>query len=366
MDRKQFAGRFAAAVMAAAIGCCFPAFAGQESVSSVEYEDLGQLVLNNQDLKSETENHDTAIANYQSLLDSLQEERDYMKFLEVKYEDDETAKASYQSNVSILNNTISQINKRLAAQTRKSGSISVEKTIDSYTLTAQTLMNTYNQMALNVTAKEKSVQAAEASYQATVNRQTSGMATAADVMDASDRLAQEKNLLSSYRQQASKARFDLLSTLGLEDDGQITIGSIPKPDLSAIDAINLDTDMETAVNNNASVQSVRHTGSGTYTEQERKAKKETEAEGSARASIQAAYQEIQSARHSYQAALDYFESASLIYQSLQRKDQAGMLNQTEYLEGEAAYLEALASKETASMNLYQAWEAYRWEIKGIT
>lgn len=338
----------------------------EQSAVIVEYEDLGRLVQNNQSLQSETESYTTSIANYQSLIESLEEERDYMKFLAEKYEDDEQAEVSYKSNAAILGNSISQLNRRLAAQYRKSSTISVEKTIDSYIITAQTLMNTYNQMVSNVAVKEKTVQAAEASYEAAVRRQTSGTVTAAEVLEAADALTQEKNLLSSYQQQAAQARFDLLSALGIEDSVQVVIGKIPEPDLAAINAIDLETDMETAVGNNGAVQSARHTGAGTYTEQALKAGAETEAEGNARASIQEAYEKIRSARLSYDAAQDSFESASLIYQSLLRKNEGGMLSQAEFLEGEADYRKALADRETASMNLYQAWESYQWEVKGVS
>ena len=163
MDRRKLAGKLAAAAIcvsaaaATTTGWNIPAFAGEEAAIGeeavvIEYGNLSQLVMNNQDLQSEMENYNTTIENYQSLLKSLEEERDYMKFLAEKYEDDADAEGSYKSNAAILNNSISQINRRLSAQYRKSGTISVEKIVDSYTITAQTLMNTYNQMALNVDA----------------------------------------------------------------------------------------------------------------------------------------------------------------------------------------------------------------------
>lgn len=377
MDRRKLAGKLAAAAIcvsaaaATTTGWNIPAFAGEgaaigEEAVVIEYGNLSQLVMNNQDLQSETENYNTTIENYQSLLKSLEEERDYMKFLAEKYEDDADAEGSYKSNAAILNNSISQINRRLSAQYRKSGTISVEKIVDSYTITAQTLMNTCNQMALNVDVKEKAVEAAEAAYEAAVNSQDSGMATASEVLEASDSLARERNLLEAYRQQEAQARFDLLSTLGIEDSGQVTVGKIPEPDLEAIGDIDFESDREKAVNNNKTVQNARHANAGTYTEQALKAGTEAEAEGNARASIQAAWQEIQSSMLSYEAALDSFESASMIYQSLLRRNQEGMLTRAEFLEGEAAYLQAGADKETASMNLYQAWETYRWEVKGVS
>jgi len=41
-----------------------------------------------------------------------------------------------------------------------------------------------------------------------------------------------------------------------------------------------------------------------------------------------------------------------------------MLTNTEYLEGEASYLEKQAAWESASMALRQAYENYRWEGLG--
>ena len=60
-----------------------------------------------------------------------------------------------------------------------------------------------------------------------------------------------------------------------------------------------------------------------------------------------------------------YESACLSYQSLQIKQMAGMLSNTEYLQGEASYLEKKAARDVAGMTLYQAYETYQWEVKGI-
>lgn len=56
----------------------------------------------------------------------------------------------------------------------------------------------------------------------------------------------------------------------------------------------------------------------------------------------------------------------MIYNSLQNKQSAGMLTNTEYLEGEASYLEKQAAWESASMALRQAYENYRWEVMGVS
>lgn len=114
-------------------------------------------------------------------------------------------------------------------------------------------------------AEEKNYQAAQSSYQAALKKQSAGMATAADVMAASDTMQSAKNRYESYRQQASNARFNLLSALGLDTSVGIAIGSVPLPDLAAIEAVDFNSDMEQAVGNSSSVQNARHQSAGTAT-----------------------------------------------------------------------------------------------------
>ena len=126
------------------------------------------------------------------MLKTLEDERDYMKFMQEKYEDDAEAKATYKMNASMLNMSISQITKQLESQESKIQTTSRQKTIDSYVLTAQSLMRTYNQMNTKAQAEEKNYQAAQSSYQAVLKKQSAGMATAADVMTASDTMQSAK------------------------------------------------------------------------------------------------------------------------------------------------------------------------------
>ncbi len=335
-----------------------------ETVLMVEYENLRQLLLDgNLDLQKANDSYETTKKNYQELMEQMREEQAYMKFLAEKYEDTEDG-ATYSVNAGILGGQANMLSKRIEAINRKTQTLSLEENTDSYTMAVQSLMNSYNQMALNVKAKEKSVQAKEAAYGAMVKKQSVGAATAAEVMKAADQLDTEQNLLVSYRQQETQLRFRLLSMLGLEDRENVVIGTIPEPDLAEIDQVDFEADKEKAVNNNSSVQNVRHSQAGTTAEISRKADRETEAVGNAEADFLEAYQKLQAGRLEYQAARDSYESARISYDSLQKKRQAGMVSQTEYLEGETAYLEALTKRDCASMNLTQTLEDYRWMIKG--
>ena len=336
------------------------------SVISVDYNNLEQLVQNNRNLKNALDNYTSNKETYESMLKTLEDKRDYMKFMQEKYEDDAETKATYKMNASMLNMSISQITKQLESQESKTQTTSRQKTIDSYVLTAQSLMRTYNQMNTKTQAEEKNYQAAQSSYQAALKKQSAGIATAADVMEASDTMQSAKNRYESYRQQAANARFNLLSALGLDTSADITIGSVPLPDLSVIDAVDFNTDVEQAIGNSVSVQNTRHQSAGTATEISVKSNQESQAEGTVRSQMQSLYDQLKAAKLQYEGAEDAYESASVTYASLQKKQQAGMLSQNDYQQGVADYYSALDTKETAVVNLNQAWETYNWTVKGVS
>ena len=336
------------------------------SVTCVDYNNLEQLVQNNRNLKNALDNYTSNKETYENMLKTLEDERDYMKFMQEKYEDDAEAKATYKMNASMLNMSISQITKQLESQESKTQTTSRQKTIDSYVLTAQSLMRTYNQMNTKAQAEEKNYQAAQSSYQAALKKQSAGMATAADVMAASDTMQSAKNRYESYRQQASNARFNLLSALGLDTSVGIAIGSVPLPDLAAIEAVDFNSDMEQAIGNSSSVQNARHQSAGTATEISVKSDQESQAEGTVRSRMQSLYDQLKAAKLQYDGAEDAYQSASITYASLQKKQQAGMLSQSDYLQGVADYYSALDAKETAVVNLNQAWETYNWTVKGVS
>lgn len=336
------------------------------SVISVDYNNLEQLVQNNRNLKNALDNYTSNKETYESMLKTLEDERDYMKFMQEKYEDDAETKATYKMNASMLNMSISQITKQLESQESKTQTTSRQKTIDSYVLTAQSLMRTYNQMNTKAQAEEKNYQAAQSSYQAAMKKQSAGMATAADVMAASDTMQSAKNRYESYRQQASNARFNLLSALGLDTGADIAIGSVPLPDLAAIEAVDFNSDMEQAIGNSSSVQNARHQSAGTATEISVKSDQESQAEGTVPSRMQSLYDQLKAAKLQYDGAEDAYQSVSITYASLQKKQQAGMLSQNDYLQGVADYYSALDAKETAVVNLNQAWETYNWTVKGVS
>lgn len=379
--RKQIMIRriLTAGMISTAICCAsFPAMAGSTVVNAgitdptgditVTYDNLEQLlVAGNLDLQQKNDSYLSNKKNYQAMLEELRSEQAYMKFLAEQSEEDSEEETVYRSNAAVLAASATRISKQIERLNSRSNRNSAQENIDSYLVTAQTRMISYNQMALNAAAKEKSTAAAESTWKEMLKRQSAGMATADDVLEAADQYSQQKNLLTSYRQQEREQRRQLLALLGISDtESAVMIGTVPEPDLAAIDAIDFETDRQKAIGNNSSVQSARHANAGTTSEIERKFQKVAEAEGSAESDIVDSYQQLLAERSSYMAAVDAYQSAELTYQALQRKKQAGMLDNTSWLQGEAAYLQAVADYGTASMGLVQAYEDYRWAVKGVS
>lgn len=274
--------------------------------------------------------------------------------------------ALYTSNAAMLKNSASRIRKQIESLTSEKSTRSLEKSADSYTMAAQTLMNSYNQMVLNIEAQSKSVEVYQASSDETERKMAAGSATQAEAKAAGDRLKQAANSLASLQEQARQLRTQLLTMLGLADDENVSIGSIPVPDLAAIDAVDFEADKAKAIGNSSSVQDARHASAASTAAVNRRFNQVDEAEGTAEADFTETYQEMIVSRTEYLAAAQAYESAQNTYRSLQVKKQAGLLKQSEYLQGEAEYLAAEAAMETASMNLVQAYENYCWTVKGIT
>ena len=332
----------------------------------IGYENLKELLKEgNQSLKSSYDSYYDNVKMYEEMRDTLKWEQLNLEGKADQLKDTDAATASmYESNAAQLKNSSSQLNKQIKSMNEEKSLKSLERSANAMTITAQSLMNSYNQMACRLEAGRKSAEAQRSAYSSALLKLGMGAATQAEVLAAEKSLNQAENSLASLEENAARLREQLLSLLGIEDSGAVVIGAIPEPDLAEIDAIDFAADQVKAVNNNSSVQTVRHGKAKSTASRSMKQKNEETAVGEASISIESTYQTLLSKRAEYQAALEAFESAAIQYETLKKRQAAGMTGNTAYLQGEAAFLEKKAAKEIAGMALYQAYEAYHWEVKG--
>lgn len=333
---------------------------------TVEYGNLEELLKNgNIKLKQDFEEYEDKLEEYQEMWDLMKWQESIMKDNAEDAEGTENADI-YSSNAENLKSTANRIYQQLDKLSDEKSTRSLQNSADSYTMSAQTIMNSYNQMVESVEVQEKKVEVSQAVYAETVKRQAIGSATQAEVLTAQKNLSQASNSLESFKEQAAQLKGSFLTMLGLQGMENVVIGEIPEPELAAIDAIDIESDKEKAVGNSSNVQSARHATAKSTADINRRFDQVEEAEGKAAADIQENYDNLMAKKVKYQASLEAYQSAILDYQSLLRKNQAGLLSNTEYLQGIADFQGKQSAKEIASMNLMQAYESYCWEVEGIT
>lgn len=327
----------------------------------IQYQDLRELLkAGNPGLKEKIDDYNNNVQTYQDMWDAFKwEQWDMESKAEDMKDSDAAASSLYASNAAMLKSSARNMYKQIDKMTGEKSTRSLEKEADSLTMAAQALMNSYNQMAVNARAKAKTAEAVKARY-------SIGSATLADVQAAEQRLTNARNAAASMEEQAAQLKADLLLLLGMEPGARVEIGAVPAPDLEAIAAIDVEADRNKALGNNSSVLSARHAKAVGTAAQNRREKQVNQAEGQAEADLNSLYQTVVEKRTAYEGAAASWESAQIIYNSLQNKQSAGMLTNTEYLEGEASYLEKQAAWESASMALRQAYENYRWEVLGVS
>ena len=333
------------------------------AATTVEYDKLRELISEgNSDIK----NSDSLsnIKNIEHQLEVLKSETQSLAANSRIYADDTETSSQYKSSANILNRSITQLEKQLTNQTKESSSLN--KSIDTLTMSAQAAMISYLQMQENADASEKQAEAVKVKYDNALTRQAAGAATEAEVLEARTDMVSAEAQSLSYKQQAQSLRSAFLDMLGISDSSDVVIAKLSEPDTAAIEAIDPDTDKTNAVNNDSTVKSVRHQSSSSSASRDIKDMSEEQAVGNAEASYDEAYTLLKTSLDEYNAAKKGLTVAENNYAALGRKKTAGMLTKAAELEGEAEYIQSKAQYENAAMNLTSAYENYKWMMKGYS
>lgn len=248
------------AVSAAAVFLPMKASAAEAGGIIIEYENLRTLAEEgNPDLlESKTAVEENA-EPYRKMREELLEEQKNMEDMAESYEDDgdEEMAAFYENAADLLGDTISQLGVTLRNMTSASQEKSLKDMADSLTKSAQSLMNSYCQTESRASAAEMEFQAAQAEYDEAVVKRSAGLAKDADVQSAKEAVLGAETSLLSLNSQKEQLKASLLSLLGLAVGEDVQIGSIPAPDLSAVEARDFEADMAEAVSNDSALFEAR-------------------------------------------------------------------------------------------------------------
>ncbi len=326
---------------------------------NIEYDSLRELLIAGNTTLKTSALTDT-IEDLQDEITALESEHASMRLeYEIYKDEDERIAEQYRQNASALNTTIKNLKKSLNRLTKSNSANEIM--INTLTQTAQTLMCSYKQMEMNVTAAQKSYDAAVSAYSSTSARYAVGMASETDVTDALNTMLSKQNVLSDYTIRRDSVRYSLLSLLGITDGSDVVIGDVPAPDLTAIAAVDYASDEALLISYDTGLQNANHqNGANALGEAEY-----TAALGEAYTNARETYSNLQTELLEYQAAQESYTAAQAAYGTAQRKRSAGMMTETEFLSQEAEYLSSYTAYKTQEMSLTQAYANYNWALKGV-
>ncbi len=337
-------------------------------VTKIEYSNLRELIkAGNYSYLQSVDSQNRQSAPYEKMHETLKEEYNYLKKMADSYKDDGDTEMQelYENNAKNIRTSMAQVQSTINRMNSASQEKTMEDMADTLTASAQNLMNSYNQMAANVTAMEKSVEAAQSSYDAAVKKRAAGLIKDTELESEASSLERQKNSLASLKEQQSELKESLLTLLGLSGRTDVEIGTVPEPDMTAIRAVSVENDLQTAISNDSTwVSEMKSKVTGTDNRELRK-QRISEAAQNAEISLRSTYENLQNALSQYEAAESAYSAAKQAWDTVQKKQAAGMLSKNAYLSGESAWLSGEAAMNTAKLNLVSAYESYVWQVAGV-
>lgn len=232
---------------------------------------------------------------------------------------------------------------------------------------AQSAVIGLEQLQLQKTVLEDSIQLLEAVCKSTEGREALGLATRNDVLNAKQNLDSVRANMITLNANEVKVRQSICTLLGWEYDASPEIRKVPSADLSRIDGMNPETDKETAAANNYTLRynklDYEQKTDGSV-EKENLARTIRDQTAAISSSLVNLYNSVLQKRSEYETAVAAFELEKTKMAAADRKLQLGTIGNLEYLQQKNAYATKEIAVKTAELALFQAMETYDWAVKG--
>ncbi len=340
----------------------------QSAVTTIEYGDLREWIKKgNFSYLQSAEAQSLQSAPYEKMHETLKTEYEELMKMADSYKDDGDTdmQALYESNAKSIRRSMAQVQSTINRMNSSGQEKNMEDMADTLTASAQNLMYSYNQMKENVAAEEKSLEALQADYDAACKKRAAGLIKDTELETKAGELEKKKNSLASMKEQQRQRKEELLTLLGLSGQENVKIGTVPEPDLEAIRAVSVENDLETAISNDPTWASEMLSKVKGTDNRELKKERIREAAENAEINLRAAYEDLQNTLSKYEAAQSSFSAAQQEWDTVCKKQSAGMLSKNGYLTGEAGWLSGKAALNTAKLELASAYQTYLWQVQGV-
>lgn len=340
----------------------------QSAVTTIEYGDLREWIKKgNFSYLQSAEAQSLRNAPYEKMHETLKTEYEELMKMADSYKDDGDTdmQALYESNAKSIRRSMAQVQSTINRMNSSGQEKNMEDMADTLTASAQNLMYSFNQMKENVAAEEKSLEALQADYDAACKKRAAGLIKDMELEKKAGELEKKKNSLATMKEQQRQRKEELLTLLGLSGQENVKIGTVPEPDLETIRAVSVEKDLETAISNDPTWASEMLSKVKGTDNRELKKERIREAAENAEINLRAAYEDLQNALAEYEAAQSSFSAAEQEWDTVCKKQSAGMLSKNGYLTGEARWLSGKAALNTAKLELASAYQTYLWLVQGV-
>ena len=245
--------------------------------------------------------------------------------------------------------------------------LTYEMAEDNLAATAQSNMISYHKKQLELEQKQTDLELAREKYSLEQVKQAAGTVTAVDVLTAKESLQSSENNIKELESGIENLKEELYISLGWKHNDSPDIKELPQMDVSRIDGMDPDRDLERALENNYTLKINKRKleNARSKTTRESLETKIRNNEKQIGASLSSAYKNVLSARLSYEQAVAEAQLEETNTNIAAGKLQAGMMTSLEYKEQEYKMESSRLNAEMAAVSLFQAMETYDWSVKGL-
>ena len=232
---------------------------------------------------------------------------------------------------------------------------------------AQAAMNTYFKLQYQLTALEKNRELRAATVGSGQGRQSQGMATYAEVLNAQQNVQSADAQIIAMKSQIEDTRQNLIIMLGWKQGDMPEIRPMPAVQMDRISAMNVEEDTRTALGADYTLQLDQRKMNNSITDANKNIYKKTVEEDKQKIAVAVndGYQKVIQAKNSFDEAVLNLEVETKNWNAANTKYQLGSISRMECLQAEAALVQAQMDREVKNLELFQAMENYDWIIKGV-
>ena len=232
---------------------------------------------------------------------------------------------------------------------------------------AQGLMLTYWTQYYNLDGQKVRIEQAKLSYQSEQNRLAAGMSTQSKVLSAKESVSNAEAALVTAESNLASTKESLCLMLGWGYGADVEIAELAEPDQSKIAAIDVNADIQTALENSYAYRLTKKqlTNARTDSVKEKLSETEKNQRETISNSVKSAYDSLLLAQSSYEQAQSALALQEVSMKSADAKLAAGTITKNTYESQKASYTTAQVTAQTQKLSLLQARNDYDWAVNGL-